>query len=86
MSTPEREKISEGIINIFRGVTRPFLTFYLTVHWSMLLWNVMEAGGSFGDIDGRYTGLVFGLILWWFGDRTLLKGKSLVNVIKGDKK
>jgi len=44
----------------------------------------MEAGGGFNDIDARYTGLVFGLILWWFGDRTLLKGKSLVNIIKGD--
>ena len=79
----EKETISEGIVNIIRGLTRPFLTFFLTVHWAMLLWNVMEAGGGFNDIDARYTGLVFGLIVWWFGDRTLLKGKSLVSLIKG---
>ena len=77
----EKETLSEGLVNIFRGFTRPALTIYLAVHWSMLLWNVMEAGGGFSDIDARYTGLVFGLILWWFGDRTLLKGKSLIQLL-----
>ena len=78
----EKETLSEGVVHIFRGFTRPVLTVYLAVHWSMLLWNVMEAGGGFSDIDARYTGLVFGLILWWFGDRTLLKGKSLLQIFR----
>jgi len=81
----EKEKISEGIVNIIRGCTRPFLTFFLTVHWAMLYWAVVESGGSLGNIDPAYTALVWGLVGWWFTDRTLLKGKSLVNIIKGDK-
>jgi len=81
----KKETLSEGLANLFRGFTRPVLTVYLTVHWSMLLWNIMEAGGGFNDIDARYTGLVFGLILWWFGDRTFLKGKSLLALIKKEK-
>ena len=81
----EKETISEAIVNVVRGCTRPFLTFFLAVHWAMLLSSIMEAGGSFGDIDIRYTGLVFGLILWWFGDRTFLKGEGLINIIKGGK-
>lgn len=81
----EKETISEGIVNIVRGATRPFLTFFLAVHWATLYASIMQWGGDFSDIDARYTGLVFGLILWWFGDRTLLKGKSLVSLIKGGK-
>ena len=81
----DKETLSECMVNIFRGITRPFLTFFLAVHWAMLYWNIMEAGGGFSDIDARYTGLVFGLIGWWFTDRTLLKGKSLASLIKGDK-
>ena len=85
METEKKETLSEGVVNLIRGGVRPVVTVFLTVHWAMLYWNVMEAGGGFSDIDIRYTMLVFGSILWWFGDRTLLKGKSIVALIKGEK-
>ena len=79
----EKEPLSEAIVNIVRGFTRPFLTFFLTVHWAMLYWAIVDQGGSLGDIDTAYTMFVWGLDLWWFGDRTILKGKSLIDIIKG---
>lgn len=80
-----KEPISEGLINIIRSFTRPALTFFLTVHWAMLYWSIVDMGGGLGNIDTAYTMFVWGLILWWFGDRTLLKGNSLLNMLKGNK-
>lgn len=80
---PDKPLITDELVNLARGLTRPCLTLFLTVHWAMLYWAVMQNGGSIGDIDAAYTAFVWGLDLWWFGDRTLLKGKSIVALIKG---
>ena len=67
-----KEPLSEGIMNIVRGFTRPALTFFGLVSWVMLFAN------SF-DIPDAFTWLVFGMVVWWFGDRTYFKKKALDN-------
>jgi len=67
-----KEPLSEGIMNIVRGFTRPALTFFGLVSWVMLF-----ADGF--DIPDTFTWLVFGMVVWWFGDRTYFKKKALDN-------
>ena len=67
-----KEPLSEGIMNMVRGFTRPALTFFGLASWVMLFAN------SF-DIPDAFTWLVFGMVVWWFGDRTYFKKKALDN-------
>ena len=67
-----KEPLSEGIMNIVRGFTRPALTFFGLASWVSLFAN------SF-DIPDAFTWLVFGMVVWWFGDRTYFKKKALDN-------
>ena len=68
----EKEPLSQGIVNIVRGFTRPALTFFGLVSWVMLFANDF-------DIPSNFTWLVFGMVLWWFGDRTFFKIKGGTN-------
>ena len=63
------ETLSEGLVNIIRGITRPALTFFGLVSWVVLLANGY-------DIPEIYTGGVLGMVGWWFGDRTYFKIRS----------
>lgn len=64
-----KESLSEGIVNIVRASTRPALTFFGLVSWVMLFANGYE-------IPGTFTWLVWGMVVYWFGDRTYFKIKA----------
>lgn len=65
-----KEPLSEGMMNIVRGFTRPALTFFGLASWVLLFANDF-------DIPEYFTLLVFGMVSWWFGDRTYFKLKAL---------
>ena len=65
-----KEPLSEGIMNIVRAFTRPALTFFGLVSWVMLFANGF-------DIPAAFTWLVWGMVVWWFGDRTYFKKKKV---------
>jgi hypothetical protein len=64
-----KETLSEGVANIVRSFTRPALTFFGLISWVMLFVNGF-------DIPGWFTFLVYGMVVWWFGDRTYFKIKG----------
>lgn len=64
-----KESLSEGLMNIVRGFTRPALTFFGLVSWVMLFANGY-------DIPVYFSTLVWGMVVWWFGDRTYFKIKG----------
>lgn len=82
MTEQKGETLSEGIATILRAFTRPILTIFLTVLWGMLYWNIKSQGGDLGDMDIEFTIFVWGLVGWWFGDRTFLKGESLLGLLR----
>ena len=61
-----KESISEGILNIVRGFTRPVLTLVGLVG----LLAMYQAGY---EPPLEYKVLVFGMVGWWFGDRSISK-------------
>lgn len=63
------ESLSEGAVNIARGLTRPALSIFGLVSWVMLFVNDY-------DIPIIFTTLVWGMVAWWFGDRTYFKIKA----------
>ena len=63
-----KETLSEGAANILRSFTRPALTFFGLVSWVMLYVN-------YYDIPAAFTWLVWGMVVWWFGDRSYFKIK-----------
>jgi len=65
----DKEPLSQGVVNIVRGCTRPVLTF-----WGLVSWTMMYINGI--DIPSTFTWLVYGMVLWWFGDRTFFKIKG----------
>ena len=73
----DKESLSEGVVNIIRGFTRPALTFFGLVSWVMMHVNYIE-------IPETFSLLVWGMVVWWFGDRTYFKAKNLLD--KGGKK
>jgi len=64
-----KETTTEGIIAIVRSFTRPALTMFGLVSWVILFVNGF-------DIPGYFTALVWGMVGWWFGDRTYFKIKE----------
>ncbi|MBU0778334.1 hypothetical protein KKF82_08765 [Patescibacteria group bacterium] len=66
-----KETVSEGVVNIVRGLTRPALTF-----WGLVSWTMMHINGI--EIPDTFTWLVWGMVVWWFGDRTWLKLKTIL--------
>ena len=64
------ETLSEAMINIVRGCTRPVLTFWGIVSWTMMYVNGVESA--------TYTWLVWGMVLWYFGERGALKLKGKI--------
>jgi hypothetical protein len=66
-----KEPLSSGVVNIIRGFTRPALTFFGLVSWTMLFINGY-------DIPVEFTALVYGMVLWWFGDRSFFKLNELM--------
>jgi len=62
----DRETLSDGLVNIIRGITRPFLSVFGTISWVCLFANGYE-------IPAYFTVLVYGMDVWWFGDRTFFK-------------
>lgn len=65
----KKEPLSEGTMNIVRGFTRPALTFFGLVSWVLLYYNGF-------DIPEYFTLLVWGMVGWWFGERTYFKYKA----------
>ena len=78
-----QEKVSDAIVNVVRGCTRPILAIMFSFLWCVVYWNVLTQGGNLSDIDPAFTGLVWGWDGLWFGDRVLLKGKGLVDAMRG---
>lgn len=66
----DKETLSEGVVNIVRGFTRPALTFF-----GLFAWVMMHVNGI--EIPAQYTWLVWGMVVWWFGDRTWFKVKTI---------
>jgi hypothetical protein len=66
----KEETLSEGVANIVRSLTRPALSFFGLVSWVMLFVNGY-------NIPPEFTWLVFGMLVYWFGDRTYFKKKEL---------
>jgi len=66
-----KESLSEGVVNIVRALTRPALTMTGLVSWVMLFINGYI-------IPDAFTWLVFGMVLWWFGDRSFFKLNELM--------
>ena len=64
------ETLSEALVNIVRGYTRPALTFWGIVSWTMMYVNGIESS--------TYTWLVWGMVLWYFGERGALKLKGKI--------
>lgn len=69
MNDNDKEPLSQGVVNIVRSFTRPALTFFGLVSWVMLFANGI-------DIPSTFTWLIYGMVLWWFGDRTFFKIKG----------
>jgi hypothetical protein len=65
----DKESLSQGIVDMARSFTRPALTFFGLVSWVMLYANGF-------NIPDTFTWLVYGMVLWWFGDRTFFKIKG----------
>ena len=61
--------ISEQIVILIRGCTRPVLTFTGLFFWMMMWWNGIEP-------PALVTGAVFGMLGWYFGERFIMKLKS----------
>ena len=64
------ETLSQGIVNIFRGLTRPVCTFLGLFGITMMVWNDI-------DVPGYYIGFVALMLGTWFGERAInrLRGK-----------
>ena len=73
---PNKESLSQGVMDIVRSFTRPALTLFGLVSWVMLFANGYQ-------IPDQFTWLVYGMVLWWFGDRSFFK---LNDIMKGGKK
>ena len=69
MNDNDKEPLSQGVVNIVRSFTRPILTIFGLVSWVMLFANGF-------DIPAAYTWLVWGMVLWYFGERGALKFTS----------
>ncbi|GAH56766.1 unnamed protein product [marine sediment metagenome] len=65
----EEEPLSQGVVNIVRSFTRPILAIFGLVSWVMLFANGF-------DIPAAYTWLVWGMVVYYFGDRTYFKVKG----------
>ncbi|HEY92312.1 MAG TPA: hypothetical protein G4O17_01015 [Dehalococcoidia bacterium] len=65
----DKEPLSEGATNILRSFTRHALTLFGLVSWVMLFANDY-------DIPPAFTWLVWGTVVWWFGDRSYFKIKA----------
>lgn len=78
MAKIKPETTSEGIVNIIRGTTRPAITLWLLISWTMFLFGVYESGGTFADVPIPYTALTWGSVVWWFGDRSYFKAKGKI--------
>ncbi len=65
----DKEPLSQGAVNIVRSFTRPILAIFGLVSWVMLFANGF-------DIPAAYTWLVWGMVVWFFGDRTYFKVKG----------
>jgi len=60
------EPLSQGVINIVRSFVRPILSIFGLVSWVMMHINGIE-------IPEIFTLLVWGMVLWYFGERGILK-------------
>lgn len=76
MVTKNGESLSQGIVNVFRGLTRPFVTAWFAISWVMYLFMIHQDGGTFADMPPVYTWVTLGTVVWWFGDRTWFKLKG----------
>jgi len=65
-----KETISEGVVNIVRGLTRPFCTFFGLVSCVMIYINFQEVPIWLLSITG-------GMLSFWFGERFInrIRGK-----------
>lgn len=66
----EKETISEGIVNIFRGITRPFCTFFGLVSYVMV--HV-----TFQEVPAWLLYFTGGMLTFWFGEKSIkgIRGK-----------
>lgn len=62
----KEETISEGIVNIFRGITRPFCTFFGLVSCVMVYVNFLE-------VPAWLLGFTGAMLSFWFGEK-FIKG------------
>jgi hypothetical protein len=63
------ETLSEGTANIVRSCTRPFLTLFSLV--AVVMFNINGI-----DPPAGFEAMVYGMVGWWFVDRSLLKRKD----------
>ena len=63
-------KVSDGIVNIFRGTARPIISIIAMA----VLAQVITQGV---DISAGEWALLSGIVLWWFGDRTISKVRNV---------
>ena len=65
-----QETLSDGLVNIIRGCTRPFCTVWGLVTLSLMIVNDIE-------IPAYFIGFVSLMLTTWFGEKTVnrLKGK-----------
>ena len=66
------EMKTDDVIKLVKTLTRPILTGIGLIAWIAFL-------GFHYDIPPQFTALVWGMIAWWFGDRTYFKRKVVNN-------
>ncbi len=56
-------------MEIIRSLVRPIITLTLVMIWALMLFRGMNT-------PAELTMLVWGTVVWWFGDRTYFKLKN----------
>ena len=64
---------SEEILNVIRGLVRPFLAVFFPVTWVFMLFNVLSQGGTIEDIPDVYTWIVLVIVAEYIGERAIGK-------------
>ena len=77
------ETLSEGVVNVVRGLVRPVVTVWLIISWTVTLINILQAGGTIADMPVEFTGFTAAAFVWWFGERSIKKAAGFLKNIKG---
>lgn len=63
----------KDLVYFIRATTRPFLTAWFAISWTVFVFYTYSNGGTIDDVPLQYTGIVVGIVGWWFYSRDKAK-------------